>query len=116
LFRQIFSDEKKILQKNFQKHLREKLPGFFAENPCRSRKTSGSSSTVQNVAKFLSSTSPSGADDKNDQHYVDDLRAGAFQYVEANHSDQMKPYQVIFIVRQVQDRDEAGQLQNCYPQ
>jgi hypothetical protein len=29
-----------------------------------------------------------------DQHYIDDLRAGAFQYIEAETSDQTKPYQV----------------------
>jgi hypothetical protein len=37
------------------------------------------------------------SDSKSDQHYIDDLRAGAFQYVEAENDDHTKPYQVIII-------------------
>jgi hypothetical protein len=51
------------------------------------------SSVVGNVVKLLSPTS-NESDVKNDQHYIDDLRAGAFQYVEADSADHTKPYQV----------------------
>ena len=87
-----------------QRHLREKLPEFFAETsrPQKSAEPASTSTAVQNIARFLSPTTFGGTDDKNDQHYVDDLRAGAFQYIEASSTDNMKPYQVRSLARVLQ--------------
>jgi len=71
-------------------HLQEKCPEFFGPGQSSSQQDS---SVVGNVVNFLSQTS-NESDVKNDQHYIDDLRAGAFQYVEADSADHTKPYQV----------------------
>ncbi len=73
-------------------HLQEKCPEFFGPSQSSTEKDS---SVVGNVVKLLSpSTSSNESDVKNDQHYIDDLRAGAFQYVEAESAEHTKPYQV----------------------
>ena len=75
-----------------QKYLKEQFPEIFAGS--ESQTEAENVSHVHRLAKFLSSTSIVDSDAKNDQHYIDDLRAGAFQYIEAASADHIKPYQV----------------------
>ena len=82
-------------------HLQENCPEFFGTSQSSSKQES---SVVGNVVKLLSPPTTSNESDvKNDQHYIDDLRAGAFQYVEADSADHTKPYQVdqpaVFIIK-----------------
>ena len=76
------------------KHLREKCPEIFGVDGDNS---SEPGSALRNAVKFFSSSS-NESDVKSDQHYIDDLRAGAFQYVEADNDEHTKPYQVIIIL------------------
>jgi hypothetical protein len=73
------------------KHLREKCPEVFGV-AAAGDDSSEPGSALRNAVKFFSS--PIESDAKSDQHYIDDLRAGAFQYVEAENDDHTKPYQV----------------------
>ena len=76
------------------KHLREKCPEVFGV-AAAGDDSSEPGSALRSAVKFFSS--PMESDSKSDQHYIDDLRAGAFQYVEAENDDHTKPYQVIII-------------------
>ncbi len=75
------------------KHLRDKCPEVFGVAAGAGDNSSEPGSALRNAVKFFSS--PIESDAKSDQHYIDDLRAGAFQYVEAENDDHTKPYQVI---------------------